>query len=66
MRWTSDRVFLTGGTSFVPAVAAIFDQRFDPTCIEAERPAGVSWLTVSALIVRTRFDPQAWAAARRG
>jgi hypothetical chaperone protein len=29
-----DRVFLTGGTSFVPAVRAIFDQRFDPRKIE--------------------------------
>ncbi len=29
-----DRVFLTGGTSFVPAVREIFDQRFDPTKIE--------------------------------
>ena len=25
-----DRVFLTGGTSFVPAVRRIFDERFDP------------------------------------
>jgi hypothetical chaperone protein len=29
-----DRVFLTGGTSFVPSVRAIFDARFDPTTIE--------------------------------
>ncbi len=29
-----DRVFLTGGTSFVPAVRDIFDQRFDPAKIE--------------------------------
>ena len=29
-----DRVFLTGGTSFVPAVREIFDQRFDPSKIE--------------------------------
>ncbi len=29
-----DRVFLTGGTSFVPAVREIFDQRFDPAKIE--------------------------------
>ena len=29
-----DRVFLTGGSSFVPAVRAIFDQRFDPKKIE--------------------------------
>lgn len=29
-----DRVFLTGGTSFVPAVRAIFDARFDPQKIE--------------------------------
>lgn len=29
-----DRVFLTGGTSFVPAVRDIFHRRFDPTKIE--------------------------------
>ncbi len=29
-----DRVFLTGGSSFVPAVRAIFDARFDPSKIE--------------------------------
>ena len=29
-----DRVFLTGGSSFVPAVREIFDQRFDPKKIE--------------------------------
>jgi hypothetical chaperone protein len=29
-----DRVFLTGGSSFVPAVRAIFDQRFNPNAIE--------------------------------
>lgn len=29
-----DRVFLTGGTSFVPAVRDIFRRRFDPTRIE--------------------------------
>jgi hypothetical chaperone protein len=28
-----DRVFLTGGSSFVPAVRAIFDARFDPAKI---------------------------------
>ena len=56
-----DRVFLTGGTSFVPAVRAIFDQRFDPP---ASKPA-TSWNqspTVSALIARSD-DPQAWAAS---
>ena len=29
-----DRIFLTGGTSFVPAVRDIFHRRFDPTKIE--------------------------------
>lgn len=28
-----DRVFLTGGSSFVPAVRALFERRFDPACI---------------------------------
>ena len=30
-----DKVFLTGGTSFVPAVRAIFDRRFDRSRIES-------------------------------
>ena len=30
-----DRVFMTGGTSFVPAVRRIFNQRFGPAKIEA-------------------------------
>lgn len=30
-----DRVFLTGGTSFVPAVRDIFSRRFDPSRIES-------------------------------
>ena len=30
-----DRVFLTGGTSFVPAVRRIFEQRFTPARIRA-------------------------------
>ena len=30
-----DRVFLTGGTSFVPAVRAVFTQRFDPARVSA-------------------------------
>jgi hypothetical chaperone protein len=29
-----DRIFLTGGTSFVPAVRDIFNRRFDPAKIE--------------------------------
>ncbi len=30
-----DRVFLTGGSSFVPAVRALFEARFDPAKIAA-------------------------------
>ncbi len=29
-----DRIFLTGGSSLVPAVRAIFHRRFDPSCVE--------------------------------
>jgi hypothetical chaperone protein len=32
---TIDRVFLTGGTSFVPAVRGLFEERFDPRRITA-------------------------------
>jgi hypothetical chaperone protein len=30
---TIDRVFLTGGTSFVPAVRRVFTERFGEACI---------------------------------
>ncbi|HOB00074.1 MAG TPA: Hsp70 family protein [Casimicrobium huifangae] len=56
-----DRVFLTGGTSFVPAVRAIFDQRFDPTRIETgDQLESIAYGL--ALIARSD-DPQAWAAS---
>ncbi len=57
-----DRVFLTGGTSFVPAVRAIFDQRFDPSTIETgDQLESIAYGL--ALIARSD-DAQAWAAAR--
>jgi hypothetical chaperone protein len=56
-----DRVFLTGGTSFVPAVRAIFDQRFDPEKIETgDQLESIAYGL--ALIARTD-DPAAWGTS---
>ena len=56
-----DRVFLTGGTSFVPAVRAIFDQRFDPKKIETgDQLESIAYGL--ALIARTE-NPAAWSSA---
>jgi hypothetical chaperone protein len=55
-----DRVFLTGGTSFVPAVRAIFDQRFDPQKIETgDQLESIAYGL--ALIARSE-NPAAWSA----
>ena len=55
-----DRVFLTGGTSFVPAVRAIFDQRFDPKKIETgDQLESIAYGL--ALIARTE-NPAAWSS----
>ena len=53
-----DRVFLTGGTSFVPAVREIFDQRFDPKKIETgDQLESIAYGL--ALIARSD-NPAAW------
>lgn len=55
-----DRVFLTGGTSFVPSVRAIFDQRFDPKKIETgDQLESIAYGL--ALIARTE-NPAAWSS----
>ncbi len=55
-----DRVFLTGGSSFVPAVRAIFDQRFDPKNIETgDQLESIAYGL--ALIARSD-NPAAWCA----
>ena len=53
-----DRVFLTGGTSFVPAVRDIFEQRFDPQKIETgDQLESIAYGL--ALIARSE-NPTAW------
>jgi hypothetical chaperone protein len=50
-------VFLTGGTSLVPAVRALFTRRFDPTKISG----GGEFISVAeglALIGRDLVEPQ--------
>jgi len=55
-----DRVFLTGGTSFVPAVRAIFDQRFKPGAVETgDQLESIAYGL--ALIARSD-NPSIWAA----
>ena len=55
-----DRVFLTGGSSFVPAVRAIFDQRFDPAKIETgDQLESIAYGL--ALIARSE-NPAAWSS----
>ncbi len=55
-----DRIFLTGGTSFVPSVRAIFDQRFDPKKIETgDQLESIAYGL--ALIARTE-NPAAWSS----
>jgi hypothetical chaperone protein len=51
-----DRVFMTGGTSFVPAVRRIFDQRFGAARIEA---GGEMISVASGLALRAR---ELWGA----
>ncbi len=46
-----DRVFMTGGTSFVPAVRALFDARFGADRIEA---GGEMISVASGLALRAR------------
>jgi hypothetical chaperone protein len=55
-----DRVFLTGGTSFVPAVRAMFDRRFGADKIES----GDELLSIAGglALIGERDDAPAWAA----
>ena len=55
-----DRIFLTGGSSLIPAIRAIFDRRFG-----AERIASGGELTSIAhglALIGEEPDPAEWAA----
>ena len=54
-----DRIFLTGGSSFVPAVRAIFERRFGAGRIEA----GDEFVSIAngLATIGTREDVEAWA-----
>ena len=56
-----DRVFLTGGTSFVPAVREIFDRRFGADRIES----GDELLSIASglALIGERDDAHVWATA---
>jgi len=53
-----DRVFLTGGTSFVPAVRRIFERRFGPDRVEA----GNEFVSIAngLATIGLREDAEAW------
>jgi hypothetical chaperone protein len=55
-----DRVFLTGGSSFVPAVRAIFDRRFDPVTIETGDQ--LESIAYGLALIAASDDPGAWRA----
>lgn len=55
-----DRVFLTGGSSFVPAVRAIFDQRFDPAKIETGDQ--LESIAYGLALIAQSDNPAIWAA----
>jgi hypothetical chaperone protein len=59
-----DRVFLTGGSSFVPAVRRIFERRFGRGRLEA----GDEFVSIAngLATIGLREDAQAWAVARTG
>lgn len=59
-----DRVFLTGGTSFVPAVRAIFQRRFGPARLEA----GDEFVSIAngLATIGLREDAEAWAVRGTG
>jgi hypothetical chaperone protein len=55
-----DRVFLTGGSSFVPAVRKIFDARFDPRTIETGDQ--LESIAYGLALIAQSGNPQAWRA----
>ena len=57
-----DRVFLTGGTSFVPAVRDIFDQRFDPKKIETGDE--LESIAYGLALIAGSENPAAWSSTR--
>jgi hypothetical chaperone protein len=58
-----DKVFLTGGTSFVPAVRQIFERRFGPEKIES----GDELLSIAngLAMIGERDDADQWAVAEK-
>lgn len=59
-----DRVFLTGGSSFVPAVRRIFERRFGPGRLES----GDEFVSIAngLATIGLRDDADAWAVPRTG
>jgi hypothetical chaperone protein len=55
-----DRVFLTGGSSFVPAVRAIFEARFDPKKIETGDQ--LESIAYGLALIANSGDAKAWGA----
>ncbi|TFL16340.1 Hsp70 family protein [Jannaschia formosa] len=57
-----DRVFLTGGTSFVPAVRRIFERRFVPSIIETGNE--LQSISNGLALIGERADAVDWASER--
>jgi hypothetical chaperone protein len=55
-----DRVFLTGGTSFVPAVRRIFEARFSPEVLETGDQ--LESIAYGLALIAASGAPEAWAA----
>lgn len=55
-----DRVFLTGGTSFVPSVRALFERRFDPAKIETGDQ--LESIAYGLALIAALEDPSVWSS----
>ena len=59
-----EKVFLTGGTSFVPAVQRLFAERFgDERLTSADQFESIAY---GLALIGHSPDPDRWTAARRG
>ena len=59
-----EKVFLTGGTSFVPAVQRLFSERFgDERLVSADQFESIAY---GLALIGQSPDPDRWTAARQG
>lgn len=58
-----DRVFLTGGTSFVPSVRALFERQFDPAKIETGDQ--LESIAYGLALIAALEDPSVWSSSNK-